>query len=124
MYKISVETNFAAAHKIAGYQGECENIHGHNWIVTARIATNELNSIGIAYDFKDLKQNLDHIVLQFDHQLLNEIAPFNRLNPTSENIARFIFDELIKILPPKIKLLSVEVKESNKYSVIYSDDSK
>lgn len=122
MYKISVKTNFSAAHKLMGYQGNCERTHGHNWTVKAQIATKELDSIGIGYDFRKLKRHLDEIIGKFDHQYLNEIPPFNQSNPTSENLANYIFLSLKNILPSESQVVSVEVKESEKCSVIYSED--
>ena len=121
MYKISATTNFAAAHRLRGYEGACENLHGHNWIVKATLGTNELDDIGIAYDFKYLKKNLNEIINQFDHQFLNEIPPFDKINPTSENMAKLIFDSLKEKLPKHIKVVSVEVSESEKYKAIYEE---
>ena len=122
MYKISVEITFSAAHKLTGYQGKCERIHGHNWTVKAQVATPELDSIGIGYDFKDLRHHLKRIIKKFDHRLLNKISPFDKLNPTCENLASYIFHALNEMLPPKIQVLSIEIKESEKQSVIYSED--
>ena len=123
MYKISVETKFAAAHKLLNYEGDCVRIHGHNWVIKAQIAVQKLDSIGIGYDFKKLKQHLNNVIKKFDHQLLNEIPPFDEINPSSENLANYIFHSLKDKLAPDIKMISVEVKESEKYSVIYSDEN-
>lgn len=122
MYKISVETNFSAAHKLINYQGDCERTHGHNWTVKAQIATKNLDSIGLGYDFKKLKYHLNEIIKKFDHQFLNKIHPFNKLNPSSENLAKYVFDSLKEILPSNIQVISVEIKESEKCAVIYSED--
>ena len=122
MYKISVETKFAAAHRLLGYQGNCERIHGHNWIVKAQIASTELDPIGMAYDFKELGQHVNSIIEKFDHQFLNEIHPFDKINPSSENLANYIFQSLKDILPSNLKVIFVEIKESDKYSAIYSED--
>jgi len=121
MYKISVTTKFAAAHRLRDYEGPCENLHGHNWIVKAIIGTEQLDDIGIAYDFKKLKNHLNEIIEQFDHQFLNEVDPFDKLNPTSENIARFIFKSLSIKLPAHISVVSIEVGESEKYKASYEE---
>ena len=120
MYKVSVTAKFAAAHRLRGYEGACENLHGHNWLVRAIIGTNHLDKTGIAYDFKKLNQKLKQIIDQFDHQFLNDIPPFDsKLNPTSENLAKFIFDALEEKLPSNLKVVSIEVSESEKYVAIY-----
>jgi len=121
MYKVSATLTFAAAHSLRGYEGACENLHGHNWVVTATLGTDKLDDVGIAYDFKDLKQNLNEIINKFDHQFLNEIEPFDKLNPTSENLAKYIFDSLAEKLPEHIWVVSIEVGESEKYSASYEE---
>jgi len=124
MYQISVETKFSAAHQLKGYRGNCEHIHGHNWVVIARISTPKLDEIGLAFDFKVLQHLLNTVVYELDHQFLNKIKPFKKMNPSSENIARYIFESLKERLPSDILLLSIEVKESDKFSVTYSDESQ
>ena len=121
MYKTSAVMKFAAAHSLRGYEGDCENLHGHNWVVKATLGTNELDEIGIAYDFKHLKTNLKEIIDRFDHQFLNDIPPFDKINATSENLSKFIFDSLAEKLPDHIRVVSVEVGESEKYTSIYEE---
>lgn len=121
MFKILVTTKFAAAHKLRGYDGPCENLHGHNWVIKVTVGTDKLDDIGIAYDFKKLKSHLNEIIERFDHRFLNEVTPFDKLNPTSENIARFIFDSLAHKLPSNIRVVSVEVGESEQYKAIYEE---
>ncbi|UCE06508.1 MAG: 6-carboxytetrahydropterin synthase QueD [bacterium] len=121
MFKISVTTKFAAAHKLRGYEGPCENLHGHNWQIKATIGIDELDDIGIAYDFKKLKKYLNEIIERFDHQFLNDVAPFDQLNPTSENLAKYIFHSLTEKLPSHIKVVSIEVGESDQYKAIYEE---
>lgn len=122
MYKISVKSKFSSAHKLLEYKGECARLHGHTWVVIVRVIISKLNDIGIGYDFKDLKVTLNSIIDKFDHQYINEISPFNKINPTSENIAKFIFDSLRNKLPDDIQVFSVEIKESDNYSVIYTEE--
>ena len=121
MYKVSATLTFAAAHSLRGYDGACENLHGHNWVVTATLGTDVLDEVGIAFDFKNLKRDLNEIVDRFDHQFLNEVKPFNKINATSENMAKFIFDTLGQKLPQHVKVVSVEVGESEKYKAIYEE---
>jgi 6-pyruvoyltetrahydropterin/6-carboxytetrahydropterin synthase len=121
VYKVSVTTKFAAAHRLREYEGACENLHGHNWLVKAQIGTSELDRIGIAYDFKKLKHDLNEIINQLDHQYLNEIPPFNEMNPTSENVAKFIYQSLAAKLPNKLKVISIEVGESDHYTATYEE---
>lgn len=94
MFEITTETQFSAAHRLKNYQGPCENLHGHNWLVKATVRCSQLDKCGIGIDFKILKGHLKAIVNQFDHKDLNEVLDPLNLNPSSENIARFIFQEL------------------------------
>lgn len=119
MFKISVTTHFAAAHRLSGYEGPCENLHGHNWLIKATIGTDKLDEIGMAYDFKKLKQHLTEIIDRLDHQFLNELTPFDEINPTSENVARYIFESLANRLPADIKVISIDVGESEQYVATY-----
>ena len=121
MYKVSATTNFASAHKLRGYEGLCENLHGHNWSIKVQLGSKQLDEIGIVYDFKKLKKNLTDIVILLDHKYLNEIPPFDKINPTSENIAKYIYDSLSEIVPPHIKVFSVEIGESEKYTATYEE---
>jgi len=121
VFKISVTTRFAAAHRLRGYQGACENLHGHNWEVKTTIGTDQLDDIGIAYDFKTLKRQLGEIIDRLDHQFLNEVAPFDELNPTSENLAKYIYQSLAKKLPAHCRVVAVEVAESANYRAIYEE---
>ena len=121
MYQISVEQHFDAAHALRGYQGKCENLHGHRFRVVARLRTSKLNDVGLAFDFRDLKARLNDVLERFDHTNLNEVPPFNTINPSSENIASTVYNELQKKLPG-FKLSSVEVWESPDSSAEYNPD--
>lgn len=96
MYTIEVFLNFSAAHRLRRYKGKCENVHGHNWKVSAAISSKTLNHIGIAADFRDVKKRVKGILEKLDHNDLNAISYFKKVNPTSENIAKYIYDELKK----------------------------
>jgi 6-pyruvoyltetrahydropterin/6-carboxytetrahydropterin synthase len=94
MYEVTIETHFSSAHRLRQYNGECERLHGHNWNVRVSIASEELDDLGMVIDFRKLKQETRKLMDKFDHRYLNEVPPFTELNPTTENMARYIFDEL------------------------------
>ncbi len=96
VYEIFVQDHFSAAHSLKGYNGNCSKIHGHNWIVEVYIRCGKLNRLGIAIDFRDVRDTLKKILDKLDHTDLNEIAEFGSINPTSENIAKLLFSELAR----------------------------
>jgi 6-pyruvoyltetrahydropterin/6-carboxytetrahydropterin synthase len=113
MYEATIETHFSSAHRLRQYNGECERLHGHNWNVQVSIASQELDDLGMVIDFKELKGKTNALMDRFDHQYLNEVSPFAELNPTTENIARYIFDELSKTVNTNsVKVNKVTVWES------------
>lgn len=123
MYQISVEQHFDAAHSLRGYQGKCEALHGHRFGVKVKIKATGLNDIGLAYDFTVVKQHLAGILSRFDHTCLNDVPPFDKVNPSSENIASTIYNELKpKLAGDPVSLSSVEVWESPETGVVYSPD--
>ncbi len=123
MYEVAVEQEFDAAHYLRGYQGRCENIHGHRFRVVARVRAKGMDDIGMAYDFTKLRQHLGQVAGRFDHVCLNDTPPFDRINPSSENIASTIFRELQVMLGGTgVSLHSIQVWESPHSSVIYSPD--
>lgn len=120
MYEVAVEQEFDAAHYLGGYQGKCENVHGHRFRVVARVRATGTDEIGMAYDFTSLRQQLGQVVSRFDHVCLNDTPPFNEINPSSENIASTIFKELQPILKGTgSSLSSIQVWESPHSSVTY-----
>ncbi len=123
MYQISVEQHFDAAHFLRGYQGKCEALHGHRFRVVIKIKASRVDDIGIAYDFAELKQHLSDILARFDHTCLNDVPPFDKINPSSENIASTIYNELKpKLAGAPVSLSCVEVWESPQSGVAYSPD--
>jgi len=123
VYEISVEKHFDAAHFLRGYQGKCEALHGHRFRVVVKVKASGLNDIGLAYDFTLLKHHLSDILSRFDHTSLNDVTPFDRINPSSENIATTIFDELSpRLAKAPVSLSSVEVWESPNSGVAYHPD--
>lgn len=123
MYQISVEQHFDAAHFLRGYRGKCEALHGHRFRVVVRIKSLAVNDIGIAYDFMELKQHLADIISRFDHTCLNDVSPFDQINPSSENIATTIYEELqSRLAGAPVSLSCIEVWESPESGVSYSPD--
>ena len=123
MYQITVEQHFDAAHFLRGYQGKCEALHGHRFRVVVNIRAAGVNDIGIAYDFAQLKQHLGDILVRFDHTCLNDVPPFDKINPSSENIAFTTYNELkLKLAGAPVSLSCVEVWESPQSGVSYSPD--
>lgn len=94
MYTVSIRTEFNAAHRLRDYHGKCESLHGHNWSVEVTIQNKVLDKSGMVVDFSDIKQDVSRFLEQLDHKFLNELVPFKEINPTSENIAKFIYDGL------------------------------
>lgn len=121
MYDLMIETSFASAHQLRGYKGKCELLHGHNWKVQVKVTADRLNNIDIAIDFHDLKKITNETVSQLDHKFLNDIPPFTEKNPSSENIAKWIFDSIKERLNdyPGIVVSSVTVWESDTASATY-----
>ena len=118
MFEIKVSTEFSAAHSLRGYKGKCEALHGHNWKVEVEAAGEKLDKNGMLLDFSLLKARLHKILGNLDHKYLNNIAYFKKLNPTSENIAKYIYDNLAA----KIKgLRSVTVWESQNCRATYEE---
>ena len=120
MYGITVEKHFDAAHFLRGYQGKCEAMHGHRYRVVVRVEADRLDDIGLAYDFTDLKRHLDDILSRFDHACLNDVAPFDEINPSAENIATTIYNELMDRLSAEPVIITcVEAWEAPHQGVAY-----
>ena len=123
MFELMVETHFSSAHQLRGYKGECERLHGHNYKVQVFVIAERLNEIDIAIDFHELKKLAGEVIAPLDHVFLNEIFPFTEKNPSSENIAKWIYDSLRKKLNnDNIHLSAVTVWESETSSATYFED--
>ena len=120
VYSLTIKEHFDAAHALIGYPGQCKDLHGHTWDVEVTIKGIELDGVGIVYDFKDLKENLRSILYQYDHRYLNEVAPFDAMNATAENLARVIYGQMEDLLPENIDLVEVAVWESPQAKLSYS----
>ncbi len=120
MYEVTATLVISASHHLRGYQGKCENVHGHNYKIEATVAAEELDGTGLAVDFKVLKQHLREVAGKFDHTDLNRHEEFQRVNPSSENLARVVFSglkESMRGLP--VKVVRVSVWESEGSYVTY-----
>ncbi len=123
MYTLTVETKFSSAHQLREYKGKCENLHGHSWKVQVCVTAQKLNSIGLAIDFTDLKTVTNEIVGPLDHTCLNDLPQFIDMNPSSENIARWIFQAAKeKLKEHEVRLKSVTVWESETASAMYTEE--
>ena len=123
MFEVSVEDTFAAGHALRGYRGKCENPHGHNYKVRITLTGNELDNIGLLYDFKDLKVAMGEVVDRLDHQYLNDIAPFKEINPSAENMARYFYQEcsalLKKATDGRVRVKQVKIWETDTTTATY-----
>lgn len=101
MYEIKVKGRFSSAHHLREYDGMCSSVHGHNWEVEVQIHGNKLNKTGILIDFRTAKKVLAEVLAELDHKELNSLKPFLHKNPTSENIAKYIYERLSEVLDCK-----------------------
>lgn len=122
MYTIKVIRTFAGAHFLRGYQGKCEKLHGHNWKVEINAEKGKLDRTGIAIDFKFIKKELDAILDELDHTCLNDHPYFKKINPSAENIARFIYKKISGKVQKFARIKSVSVWESEDASAEYRED--
>ncbi|MBI4335881.1 MAG: 6-carboxytetrahydropterin synthase QueD [Candidatus Omnitrophica bacterium] len=94
MYEVRIISDFSAAHMLRHYKGKCENMHGHNWKVEVSLSSGKLDRLGMVVDFKSLKKTVGLILEKLDHKNLNDLSYFKKANPTSENIAKYIYDRI------------------------------
>ena len=119
MYELAVESQFSAAHRLRGYSGQCERLHGHNYRVEVRLHAQSLDRLGMVADFTGLKRALSKILSEKDHAYHNEVAPFDQINPTAENLARTIAEKFAGVLSAGTSLARVTVWESARASASY-----
>jgi 6-pyruvoyltetrahydropterin/6-carboxytetrahydropterin synthase len=98
MFELEADASFSAAHFLRGYQGKCENLHGHNYKVRLTVAGPSLNHIGLLVDFKELKRSMGVVLERLDHCNLNDLEMFREVNPSAENIAAYLFHEFDAVL--------------------------
>ena len=122
MFDIEIRRTFSAAHQLKGYDGDCRNMHGHNYTVTVTVLADKLNEIGIALDFKLLKAAVDKVITPYDHHNLSEMEEFQAVNPTSEILAQTIYRKLADELAASgVKVSKVSIAESAASRIIYSE---
>ncbi len=120
MFDVSVEETFAAAHQLREYKGKCENLHGHNYRVRITVMAKDLDRTGLVVDFVELKRGMRAVVERLDHKYLNEMPPFDTLNPSAENLAKYFYDQM----PPSLKsgrarIASVKIWETETSTATY-----
>ena len=123
MYVVSVQAHYDSAHFLRKYQGKCERLHGHRYVVEVALATDTLTDGGLAFDFVDVKRELRAIADWLDHENINDLPPFDEIEPSAENQARFFFDELRRRLPQDMSraLLYARVWETPTQWAQYSE---
>jgi len=122
MFEVAVEQSFASAHALRNYKGRCENVHGHNWKVRVVIEGEKLDATGMLVDFLDVKSFMGEILDRIDHQFLNEIPPFDSINPSAENIAEYFYQQLtgkFAETPVPVRIREVKIWETEIQSATY-----
>ena len=122
MFEVAVEQSFASAHALRNYKGRCENVHGHNWKVRVVIEGEKLDQTGMLVDFLDVKSLLGEILGRIDHQFLNEIPPFDTINPSAENIAEYFYQQMagrLTDIPVPVHIREVKIWETEIQSATY-----
>ena len=123
MYEISIKTSFSSAHQLIGYNGVCENLHGHNWAAEVFVRTDKLDEVGLGIDYKILIDHTNSILSKLDHKNINKVTPFDKINPSSENIGRWLFQELSTVINTgNLKVFRVNIKETENFSASDSED--
>lgn len=123
MYEVMIREGFSGAHRLRDYGGKCEELHGHNWKVEVFVRAEDLDERGLALDFRTLRDHTRDVLSRLDHRFLNDLEPFHKKNPSSENIARFIFEELSpKLQGSGARLFRVNVWESDTSCASYVGD--
>ena len=123
-YKMKIVTDFAAAHLLRDYPGPCSRLHGHNWKVEVEVSATRLDKIGMGMDFRDIKTATKEVIDQMDHRHLNELPPFDEINPTAENIAAHIYQKLVeKINDERVSVHAVTIWETERACVSYTEEA-
>jgi 6-pyruvoyltetrahydropterin/6-carboxytetrahydropterin synthase len=122
-YTLKIATDFAAAHALRNYAGECNRLHGHNWKVEVEVRTSILDIAGMGIDFKIIKNAAKSLANDLDHRNLNELEPFDKINPTAENIAAYFFRGLTNTLNnDRVSVSAVTIWETERACVRYTED--
>ena len=122
-YTMKILLDFAAAHLLRDYEGVCNRLHGHNWKVEVLVTTTQLDHVGMGVDFKVIKDATRKLIGTLDHRNLNDIPPFDKINPTAENISEYLYCELSKVLNKDgVKVSAVTLWETDRASVTYTEE--
>jgi len=124
LFTVSVETRFWALHQLTSPDGSKESPHGHNWVVTADVCDNNLNSMGLIVDFRRLKAMVDSIVADFNNVRLEKLDYFQRNNPSAENVAKYIYERLEPKLPGNLTLKNITVVEQPGCSAKFASNTE
>jgi len=124
MFEVSVQQTFAAGHALRNYKGKCENVHGHNYRIQITCTGEKLNSIGLLVDFVEVKREMKVVIERLDHQFINDLAPFDVINPSAENLAKYFYDEVSKKIEAgsteaPVKISQVTVWETDTSVAVY-----
>ena len=120
MYDVTVKTMFSAAHRLKGYDGQYENLHGHNWTAIVTVRAQELDSMEVGIDFVQLKKTVEEVLARLDYKTINDVPPFDKQNPSAENIARWLFKTLAADIDSQTaKIHRVEIKEFDDCGAAY-----
>ena len=122
MFEVCVEESFAAGHALRGYKGKCENVHGHNYKVRVTLEGPELDAVGLLVDFVHVKQAIRAVIAAVDHKFLNDFAPFDTVNPSAENIAKYFYEETSKQMrtaPNGARITCITVWETDTTAATY-----
>ena len=123
-YTLKVSADFAAAHQLRDYPGACSRLHGHNWRLEVEVSSSRLDELGMVIDFRRIRQEARAVVERLDHAFLNEIPPFDEINPTAENIAAHLYREIdARIRTDERRVESVTLWETDRACVRYSEES-
>ena len=124
MYEITIKAGFSAAHSLRDYEGPCSRVHGHNWVVEVVACGERLPPNGILLDFREIKQVTSEVLSRLDHTNLNEVPPFDRTNPTSENLARWIYEQVReRMATSDVTVRRVNVREAETSCASYFESA-
>lgn len=122
MFEITVDETFAAGHALRGYKGKCENVHGHNYKVRVTLQGAELDNIGLLYDFVHLKKVISAVIKELDHKFLNDYPPFDTVNPSAENIAKYFYEQAnrqMETVPNGARISQITIWETDTTAATY-----
>jgi len=119
-FELSIQTHFSAAHQLRDYPGDCARLHGHNWHVSLYVECEQLDELGLGIDYKVLKNELKAALEPWDHYNLNDVPPFDRINPSSENVAAELYKEMSRRLDSeRVRVSRIEISETCTAMVTY-----